>query len=192
MDAATHLGWSYHGGEPLLIFELMPNGSLDQHLFHLRTPILLWETHYGIVRDIATGLHYVHHEYEPTVLHRDIKTSNVLLNSTFGARLGDFGIACTVPLDRNSVTGLARTQGYIAPEYACSYRATRETLIYAFGVVVLEIVTGRPADGRSTGMSRLKVTSRTGYGVSIGRESCSMPWILCLTWRGSTMMTLNA
>lgn len=139
------VGWSYHGGEPLLIFELMPNGSLDQHLFHPRTPILTWETRYGIVRDIATGLHYIHHEYENTVLHRDIKASNVLLDSTFGARLGDFGIACTVPLDRNSVTGLAGTQGYIAPEYACSYRATRETDIYAFDVVVLEIVTGRRA-----------------------------------------------
>ncbi|XP_048568162.1 probable L-type lectin-domain containing receptor kinase S.5 [Triticum urartu] len=139
------IGWSYHGGEPLLIFELMPNGSLDQHLFHLKTPILLWDTRYAIVRDIATGLHYVHHEYEPAVLHRDIKASNIMLDSTFGARLGDFGIACTVPLDRNSVTGLAGTQGYIAPEYACSYRATRETDIYAFGVVVLEIVTGRRA-----------------------------------------------
>ncbi|VAH80028.1 unnamed protein product [Triticum turgidum subsp. durum] len=139
------IGWSYHDGEPLLIFELMPNGSLDQHLFHLRTPILLWDTRYAIVRDIATGLHYVHHEYEPTVLHRDIKARNIMLDSTFGARLGDFGIACTVPLDRNSVTGLAGTHGYIAPEYACSYRATRETDIYAFGVVVLEIVTGRRA-----------------------------------------------
>ncbi|KAM3208763.1 hypothetical protein ACQJBY_063444 [Aegilops geniculata] len=145
-NIAPLVGWSYHSGVPLLIFELMPNGSLDQHLFHpTRARFLRWETRYDIVKDIATGLHYVHHEYEPAVLHRDIKASNVLLDSAFRARLGDFGIARAVGLDRNSVTGFAGTRGYIAPDYACSYKATRETDVYAFGVVVLEIVTGKPA-----------------------------------------------
>ncbi|VAI84716.1 unnamed protein product [Triticum turgidum subsp. durum] len=145
-NIAPLVGWSYHSGVPLLIFELMPNGSLDQHLFHpTRTRFLRWETRYDIVKDIATGLHYVHHEYEPAVLHRDIKASNVLLDSAFRARLGDFGIARAVGLDRNSVTGLAGTPGYISPDYACSYKATRETDVYAFGVVALEIVTGKPA-----------------------------------------------
>uniref|UniRef100_A0A453R8G8 Protein kinase domain-containing protein n=1 Tax=Aegilops tauschii subsp. strangulata TaxID=200361 RepID=A0A453R8G8_AEGTS len=145
-NIAPLVGWSYHSGVPLLIFELIPNGSLDQHLFHpTRARFLQWETRYDIVKDIATGLHYVHHEYEPAVLHRDIKASNVLLDSAFRARLGDFGIARAVGLDRNSVTGFAGTRGYIAPDYACSYKATRETDVYAFGVVVLEIVTGKPA-----------------------------------------------
>ncbi|KAL6653207.1 hypothetical protein ACP70R_012132 [Stipagrostis hirtigluma subsp. patula] len=147
-------GWSYNKGVPLLIYDYMSNGSLDQHLFGRgkRRQQLLheedvsigqWHTRYSITRDIATGLHYVHHEHEPTVLHRDIKASNIMLDSNFRARLGDFGIASTVAADRSSVTGIAGTWGYIAPDYAMSHRATRQTDIYAFGVLILEIVSGR-------------------------------------------------
>ncbi|CAN6247843.1 unnamed protein product [Urochloa humidicola] len=155
------VGWSYNKGEPLLIYEYMNNGSLDQHLFQSGgfgrgrqqqdTAIGQWVTRYSIARDIATGLQYLHHEHEPMVLHRDIKASNIMLNSTFSARLGDFGIACTVDAERNSVTGVAGAIGYMAPEYVINYKATRQTDIYAFGVVILEIVTGKrnmhvPAD----------------------------------------------
>ncbi|XP_066338391.1 probable L-type lectin-domain containing receptor kinase S.5 isoform X2 [Miscanthus floridulus] len=148
------IGWSYNKGEALLIYEYMTNGSLDQHLFKNGsvqqqqqedgdTSLRQWHTRYGIARDIATGLHYVHHEHEPMVLHRDIKASNIMLDSDFRARLGDFGIACTVAVNRSSVTGIAGTWGYIAPDYAMSYKATRQTDIYAFGVLILEIVTGK-------------------------------------------------
>ncbi|WVZ83339.1 hypothetical protein U9M48_030498 [Paspalum notatum var. saurae] len=94
--------WSYDKGEPILIYEYMPNGSLDQHLFRRsgagkqqQQPDLInrWDTHYNMVKDIATGLHYVHHEYEPTVLHRDIKANNIMIDSTFQGWLGDFGLA---------------------------------------------------------------------------------------------------
>ncbi|CAN6382006.1 unnamed protein product [Urochloa humidicola] len=148
------VGWSYNKGEPLLIYEYMTNGSLDQHIFRkgsacrqqqedISFSLGQWHTRYIIVRDIATGLHYVHHEHEPMVLHRDIKASNIMLDSGFRARLGDFGIACTVAIDRSSVTGIAGTWGYIAPDYAMSYKATRQSDIYAFGVLVLEVVTGK-------------------------------------------------
>ncbi|CAO2041707.1 unnamed protein product [Urochloa humidicola] len=154
------VGWSYNKGEPLLIYEYMNNGSLDQHLFQSggfgrgrqqQDAIGQWVTRYSIARDIATGLQYLHHEHEPMVLHRDIKASNIMLNSTFCARLGDFGIACTVDAERNSITGVAGTIGYMAPEHVINYKATRQTDIYAFGVVILEIVTGKrnmhvPAD----------------------------------------------
>nr|CAB3456443.1 unnamed protein product [Digitaria exilis] len=148
------IGWSYNQGEPILIYEYMTNGSLDQHLFmkggqrqhqqeqEAQAPIGKWQTRYSITKDIAVGLHYVHHEHEPMVLHRDIKASNIMLDSTFRARLGDFGIASTVAVDRSSVTGIAGTWGYIAPEYAMTYRSTRQTDTYAFGVLILEIVTG--------------------------------------------------
>ncbi|RLM70283.1 putative lectin-domain receptor-like protein kinase family protein [Panicum miliaceum] len=151
------VGWSYNKGEPLLIYEYMTNGSLDQHLFRRgsttrqqqqqqqeeTTCLQQWHTRYGIARDIATGLHYVHHEHEPMVLHRDIKASNIMLDSTFRARLGDFGIACTVAVNRSSVTGVAGTFGYIGPDYAMRHKATRQTDIYAFGVLILEVVTGK-------------------------------------------------
>ncbi|CAN6203605.1 unnamed protein product [Urochloa humidicola] len=160
------VGWSYNKGEPLLVYEYMTNGSLDQHLFQrsgtrhqglqqqpplLGADVFQWDTRYGIVRDIATGLHYVHNEHEPMVLHRDIKASNVMLDSNFRARLGDFGIACTVAGDRTSATGVAGTFGYMAPEYVITCKATRQTDIYAFGVLILEIITGNknadvPAD----------------------------------------------
>lgn len=144
------VGWSYNKGEPLLIYHLMKNGSLDQHLFPNggfgRGPdgaIGQWDTRYGIARDIATGLHYLHHEHEPMVLHRDIKASNIMLDSTFCARLGDFGIACTVAADRSSITGMAGTIGYIAPESFYRFRAARQTDVYAFGVLILEVVSGK-------------------------------------------------
>ncbi|KAJ1274345.1 hypothetical protein BS78_05G055500 [Paspalum vaginatum] len=151
------VGWSYNKGEPLLIYEYMANGSLDQHLFprgSIRQQqqqqqeeedacVQQWRTRYGIVMDIATGLHYVHHEHEPVVLHRDIKASNIMLDSSFRARLGDFGIACTVAVNRSSVTGIAGTFGYIGPDYAMRHKATRQTDVYAFGVLVLEVVTGK-------------------------------------------------
>ncbi|CAD6202247.1 unnamed protein product [Miscanthus lutarioriparius] len=150
------IGWSYNKGEPILIYEYMMNGSLDQHLFlkggtagqsqHQQeetSSIGTWQTRYSIAKDIATGLHYVHHEHEPMVLHRDIKASNIMVDSTFSARLGDFGIASTVAVDRSSVTGIAGTWGYIAPEYALTFRSTRQTDTYAFGVLILELVTGK-------------------------------------------------
>ncbi|KAF0898053.1 hypothetical protein E2562_001724 [Oryza meyeriana var. granulata] len=145
------IGWCYKKGQLLLVYEYMPNGSLDQHLFrrgvHEQRPVLSWESRYAIVADVAAGLHYVHHEYGPMVLHRDIKASNVLLDASFRARLGDFGLARVLDLDRNSFTdlGVAGTRGYIAPEYSVGHKATRQTDVFAFGVLVLEVVTGRYA-----------------------------------------------
>jgi interleukin-1 receptor-associated kinase 1 len=145
-------GWSYNKGVPVLVYEYMTHGSLDHHLFRRgghdnQNPsgarICQWNTRHSIVRDIATGLHYVHHEHEPMVLHRDIKAGNVMLDSTFRARLGDFGISCTVAPSKSYVTGIAGTFGYIGPDYAVSGKATRQTDIYAFGILILEVVTGK-------------------------------------------------
>ncbi|PUZ46079.1 hypothetical protein GQ55_7G019500 [Panicum hallii var. hallii] len=147
------LGWCYENGELLLIYQYMPNGSLDQHLFHnnRRQQHLHWETRYNIIKDVAAGLHYVHHEYEHAVLHRDIKASNIMLDAGFHGRLGDFGLARVVAFDKNSFTdlGVAGTWGFIAPEYAVSHKATRQTDVYAFGVLILEVVTEK----RSLGMA---------------------------------------
>ncbi|XP_014755807.1 probable L-type lectin-domain containing receptor kinase S.5 [Brachypodium distachyon] len=145
------IGWCYKKGQLLLVYEYMPNGSLDQHLFrrgvHDQRPAPLpWSRRYSIIADIASGLHYVHHEYGRTVvLHRDIKASNVLLDASFRARLGDFGLARVIDLDRASFTdlGVAGTRGYIAPEYSVGHKATRQTDVFAFGALVLELVTGR-------------------------------------------------
>ncbi|CAL5089760.1 unnamed protein product [Urochloa decumbens] len=150
------VGWSYNRGEPILVYEYMPNGSLDQQLFRTSgdqeqtSTICKWGTRYNIVRDIASGLQYVHHEYEPMVLHRDIKASNILIDLTFQARLGDFGLACIVADGKSSFTdhGAPGTVGFRSPEYMYSGKATRKTDVFAFGVLILEIVTGKRAVGR--------------------------------------------
>jgi len=147
------VGWSYNKGEPLLIYEYMPNGSLDQHLFRSGgkqqqpNQINRWDTRYNMVKDIATGLHYVHHEYEPMVLHRDIKANNIMIDSAFQGRLGDFGLACVVAEGKKSYTdiGAPGTLGFRAPEYVQSGKATTKSDIFAFGVLTLEIVTGKAA-----------------------------------------------
>nr|CAB3483869.1 unnamed protein product [Digitaria exilis] len=125
----------------------MPNGSLDQHLFRKNDSqhhqILQWETRYtyNVIMDVAAGLHYVHHEYERVVLHRDIKASNIMLDAAFHGRLGDFGLARVIAFEKTSFTdiGVSGTWGFIAPEYAVSHKATRNTDVYAFGVLILEI-----------------------------------------------------
>ncbi|XP_038721758.1 L-type lectin-domain containing receptor kinase IX.1-like [Tripterygium wilfordii] len=139
------VGWCHDRGEFLLVYEFMPNGSLDMHLFSKRsyTP-LNWNLRYKIVLGIASGLLYLHEEWEQCVVHRDIKSSNIMLDSSFNVKLGDFGLARLMDHERGPLTtGLAGTLGYLAPEYISTRRPSKESDVYSFGVVALEIVTGR-------------------------------------------------
>lgn len=137
------IGWCNEKHEYLLIYEFMPNGSLDTHLFGKR-PHLSWDVRYKIALGLASALHYLHEEWDRCVLHRDIKASNIMLDSNFNVKLGDFGLARLMDHDiRSHTTGLAGTFGYMAPEYVMTGRASKESDIYSFGVSVLEIVTGR-------------------------------------------------
>ncbi|CAN0921200.1 L-type lectin-domain containing receptor kinase IX.1 [Linum grandiflorum] len=140
------VGWCHEKEELLLVYEFLTNGSLDFHLFKQKDANLLlnWETRYKIAKGLASGLLYLHEEWEQCVVHRDIKSSNVMLDSNFGAKLGDFGLARLVDHDKSfQTTMLAGTIGYVAPECAMTGKASRETDIYSFGVVALEIATGR-------------------------------------------------
>lgn len=121
----------------------MPNGSLDTHLFGKR-PHLCWDVRYKIALGLASALLYLHEEWDQCVLHRDIKASNIMLDTNFNVKLGDFGLARLMDHDlRSHTTGLAGTFGYMAPEYVMTGRASKESDIYSFGVSILEIVTGR-------------------------------------------------
>ncbi|CAO2162775.1 unnamed protein product [Urochloa humidicola] len=145
------LGWSHDNGELLLVYEFMPNGSLDQHLFTSTPgrPLLPWALRYSIVKGVASALHYLHDEYDQRVIHRDLKASNILLDAAFGARLGDFGLARAIETDKTSYIdeaaggGVHGTVGYIAPECFHTEKATRESDVYALGAVALEVVCGR-------------------------------------------------
>ncbi|XP_039060214.1 L-type lectin-domain containing receptor kinase IX.1-like isoform X2 [Hibiscus syriacus] len=137
------IGWCHDRGELLLIYEFMPNGSLDAHLFKGKS-LLTWETRYKIVQDLASALLYLHEEGDYCVLHRDIKTNNILLDSSFNAKLGDFGLARLVDHSKGlKNTLLAGTMGYIAPECLSSGKTSKESDVYSFGVVALEIACGR-------------------------------------------------
>ncbi|CAN6582831.1 unnamed protein product [Malus baccata var. baccata] len=137
------IGWCHEEGECLLVYSYMPNGSLDMHLFGPRTT-LQWSFRYKIALGLASALHYLHEDAERCVLHRDIKSANVLLDNDFSAKLGDFGFAKLVdPPVRTQTTGVVGTYGYMAPEYAKGGKATKESDMFSFGVVALELACGR-------------------------------------------------
>ncbi|KAJ9170462.1 hypothetical protein P3X46_018568 [Hevea brasiliensis] len=139
------LGWCHDKGEFLLIYEFMPNGSLDAHLFGKKSP-LTWAARYKISLGLASALLYLHEEWEQCVVHRDVKSSNVMLDSNFNAKLGDFGLARLMDHELGpKTTGLAGTLGYLAPEYISTRKASKESDVYSFGVVALEIGSGRRA-----------------------------------------------
>ncbi|CAM0879249.1 unnamed protein product [Alopecurus aequalis] len=137
------IGWCHGGGELLLVYELMPNGSLDKHI-HNQDTILSWPHRYDIVLGIGSAILYLHQEWEQCVLHRDIKPSNLMLDASFNVKLGDFGLARLVEHAQGShTTMLAGTMGYMDPECMVTGRASTESGVYSFGVVLLEIACGR-------------------------------------------------
>ncbi|XP_057990330.1 L-type lectin-domain containing receptor kinase IX.1-like [Hevea brasiliensis] len=138
------IGWCYEKEQLLLVFEYMPNLSLDYHLFK-GTKLLKWVERYKIALGLASALHYMHQGCERCVLHRDIKSSNVLLDSNFNAKLADFGLARLVSHDAKSQTLEGWTNGYEAPECHQTGKSSKMSDVYSFGVVALEIACGRRA-----------------------------------------------
>ncbi|KAK8270997.1 hypothetical protein V6Z11_D11G233700 [Gossypium hirsutum] len=139
------VGWCHDKGEFLLVYEFMPNGSLDSHLFDKKT-LLTWTSRYKIAQGLASAMLYLHEEWEQCVVHRDIKSSNVMLDLSFNVKLGDFGLARLMDHDLGwQTTRLVGTLGYMAPEYISTGRASKESDVFSFGVVALEIATGRKA-----------------------------------------------
>lgn len=138
-------GWCHKQNDLLLVYEFMENGSLDSYLFKGKG-LLTWSVRYNIARGLASALLYLHEECEKCVLHRDIKSSNIMLDSNFNTKLGDFGLARLMNHETESkTTVLAGTYGYLSPEAATRGKASRESDVYSFGVVALEIACGRKA-----------------------------------------------
>ncbi|KAI3703569.1 hypothetical protein L1987_73742 [Smallanthus sonchifolius] len=131
----------------LLIYDYLSGGSLDEAL-HEKAELLDWDARLNIIMGAAKGLAYLHHDCSPRIIHRDIKSSNILLDGNFEARVSDFGLAKLLEDEESHITTIvAGTFGYLAPEYMQSGRATEKTDIYSFGVLVLEVISGkRPTD----------------------------------------------
>ncbi|PSS17322.1 Receptor-like protein kinase [Actinidia chinensis var. chinensis] len=129
----------------LLVYEYMPNGSLWDRLHTCRKMTLDWETRYDIAVGAAKGLEYLHHGCERPVIHRDVKSSNILLDEVLKPRIADFGLAKIIQANasKDSTHVIAGTHGYIAPEYGYTYKVSEKSDVYSFGVVLMELVTGK-------------------------------------------------
>ncbi|PIA37584.1 hypothetical protein AQUCO_03000269v1 [Aquilegia coerulea] len=129
----------------LLVYEYMPNGSLGEILHGKRGGYLQWDTRLKIAIEAAKGISYLHQDCSPLILHRDVKSNNILLDSQFEAHVADFGLAKFLQDNGTSecMSAIAGSYGYIAPEYAYTLKVDEKSDVYSFGVVLLELVTGK-------------------------------------------------
>ncbi|KAL9228306.1 hypothetical protein vseg_003900 [Gypsophila vaccaria] len=143
------VGYCAEGDERILVHEYLALGSLEQHLHGSSSSRrhLDWYTRINIALGTARGLEYMHHTAKPTVIYRNLKPSNILLDDQFNAKLYDFGLSKLSPTeDKTDLFVLAKgTPGYMAPEYQRTGRLTVKADVYSFGVVLLELITGRRA-----------------------------------------------
>ncbi|XP_057819628.2 L-type lectin-domain containing receptor kinase SIT2 [Cryptomeria japonica] len=139
-------GYCRRRKELFVVYDYMSNGSLDNLIFQNPNGLLAWGQRFKILKDVAAGLLYLHEEWEQTVVHRDIKTSNILLDADLNGKFGDFGLALLYEQNENPHTSrVVGTPGYIAPEFINTGKASTSTDVFSFGVVMLEVACGRRA-----------------------------------------------
>ncbi|XP_057839587.2 L-type lectin-domain containing receptor kinase SIT2-like [Cryptomeria japonica] len=137
-------GFSRRVKKLFIVYDYMPNGSLDRKIFGKPEKVFEWVHRYKVLKDVAAGLLYLHEEWEQCVVHRDIKSSNVLLDSELNGKLGDFGLARLYEHNENShTTCVVGTLGYITPELIHTGKARPATDVFSFGIFLLEIACGR-------------------------------------------------
>ncbi|KAJ4748284.1 Protein kinase [Rhynchospora pubera] len=160
------------GKQWFLVYDFMPNGSLEQYIFGNKNKTLSWNQRKSVILDVAKGLTYLHYGVKPAIYHRDIKATNILLDSEFQARVADFGLARQSKEGQSHLTTrVAGTHGYLAPEYALYGQLTEKSDVYSFGVLVLEIMTGRRALDMSAPSGIVLVTDWAWTLVKAGRTS---------------------
>nr|DAD20891.1 TPA_asm: hypothetical protein HUJ06_022354 [Nelumbo nucifera] len=140
------IGCCVQGNNRILVYEYVENNSLDRALLGSKSKStkLDWDKRSSICMGTARGLIFLHEELEPPIVHRDIKASNILLGKDFIAKIGDFGLAKLFPENITHIsTRLAGTTGYLAPEYVLRGQLTKKADVYSFGVLTLEVISGR-------------------------------------------------
>ncbi|XP_073129762.1 probable serine/threonine-protein kinase PBL3 [Henckelia pumila] len=141
------IGYCSEADKRLLVYEFMPRGSLDNHLFRRGSQPLSWATRIKVAIGAGRGLCFLHEEAVGQVIHRDFKPSNILLDGEFNAKLSDFGLARPGPKEGNTHTSteVRGTRGYAAPEYVATGKLSTKCDVYSFGVVLLELLSGQRA-----------------------------------------------
>ncbi|CAN6540923.1 unnamed protein product [Malus baccata var. baccata] len=146
------VGYCMTGSERLLVYEFVPNNTMEFHLHGKGRPTMDWSTRLKIALGSAKGIAYLHEDCHPKIIHRDIKAANILLDFKFEAKVADFGLAkFSSDVNTHISTRVMGTFGYLAPEYASSGKLTDKSDVYSFGVMLLELITGRrPVDASQT------------------------------------------
>ncbi|XP_066305941.1 LOW QUALITY PROTEIN: proline-rich receptor-like protein kinase PERK8 [Miscanthus floridulus] len=142
------VGYCISDDQRLLVYDFVPNNTLHYHLHGRGVPVLEWPARVKIAAGSARGIAYLHEDCHPRIIHRDIKSSNILLDNNFEALVADFGLArLAMDACTHVTTRVMGTFGYLAPEYASSGKLTERSDVFSFGVVLLELITGRkPVD----------------------------------------------
>ncbi|KAJ0971554.1 hypothetical protein J5N97_019513 [Dioscorea zingiberensis] len=142
------VGYCISENQRLLVYDYVPNNTLYHHLHEQGRQVIDWPTRIKIAAGAARGIAYLHEDCHPRIIHRDIKSSNILLDDKFEAQVSDFGLArLNMDTSTHITTRVMGTFGYLAPEYASTGKLTAKSDVYSFGVVLLELITGRkPVD----------------------------------------------
>lgn len=144
------VGYCIAENQRILIYDYVPNNTLHYHLYDKDKPVMDWASRVKVAAGAARGLAYLHEDCQPRIIHRDIKSTNILLENNFEARVADFGLAklaLELELHTHVSTRVMGTFGYLAPEYASTGKLTEKSDVFSFGVVLLELITGRkPVD----------------------------------------------
>ncbi|XP_071729464.1 probable LRR receptor-like serine/threonine-protein kinase At4g29180 isoform X2 [Rutidosis leptorrhynchoides] len=164
-NLASFVGYSHDNNKMALVYEYMANGNLKTYILDRHIHPLSWEMRLKIAIDAAQGLEYLHHGCRPAIIHRDVKSANILLSENLEAKIADFGLSKGLPDDKTTqiLTEVTGTTGYLDPE---SHNLNEKSDVYSFGIVLLELITGQPAIIKS--MDHIHIMKYVGWYIKQG------------------------